>query len=72
MRLIDHVLRQGHLSERALTDAIVKGERPQHLDRCDICAERAVTLARWMDELQSDATELVDDLFTPERLQHAA
>jgi hypothetical protein len=69
VRLIDHVLRQGHLSERALVDAIVLGERPQHLDRCDICAERAVALARWMDELQADAAEVADDLFTPERLQ---
>lgn len=69
MRLIDTVFRQGHLSERALVDAIVAGERPQHLDRCDICAERAVALARWMDELQADATDLADDLFTPERLQ---
>ena len=69
MRLIDTVFRQGHLSERALVDAIVAGERPQHLDRCDICAERAVALARWMDELQADAADMADDIFTPERLQ---
>ena len=69
MRLIDTVFRQGHLSERALVDAIVAGERPQHLDRCDICAERAVALARWMDELQADAADTADDIFTPERLQ---
>lgn len=68
MRLIDTVFRQGHLSERALVDAIVTGERPIHLDRCDICAERAVQLARWMDELQTDAAGLADDVFTPERL----
>jgi hypothetical protein len=67
--ILDTVFRQGHLSERALIDAIVAGERPQHLDRCDLCAERAVALARWMDELQADATDLTDDLFTPERLQ---
>jgi anti-sigma factor RsiW len=69
VRLIDTVFRQGHLSERALIDAIVAGERPQHLDRCDICAERAVALARWMDELQADAADSADDIFTPERLQ---
>ena len=69
MRLIDTLFRQGHLSERALIDAIVAGERPQHLDRCDICAERAVARARWMDELPADATDLADDVFTPERLQ---
>jgi len=69
VRLIDTVFRQGHLSERALVDAIVAGERPQHLDRCDICAERAVALARWMDELQADAADMADDIFTPERLQ---
>ncbi|HEX5070735.1 MAG TPA: hypothetical protein VFV78_11030 [Vicinamibacterales bacterium] len=69
MRLIDTVFRQGHLSERALVDAIVLGQRPQHLDRCDICAERAVGLARWMDELQSDAAGMADDVFSPERLQ---
>jgi hypothetical protein len=68
VRLIDTVFRQGHLSERALVDAIVTGERPIHLDRCDICAERAVQLARWMDELQTDAAGLADDVFTPERL----
>jgi anti-sigma factor RsiW len=69
VRLIDNVFRQGHLSERALIDAVVAGERPRHLDQCDLCAERAVALARWMDEVQSDATDLADDLFTPERLQ---
>jgi len=69
VRLIDTVFRQGHLSERALVDAIVLGQRPQHLDRCDICADRAVALARWMDEVQADAAGMADDLFSPERLQ---
>jgi hypothetical protein len=68
VRLIDTVFRQGHLSERALVDAIVAGQRPQHLDRCDICAERAVALARWMDEVQTDATDMTDEIFSPERL----
>lgn len=69
MRLTDTVFRQGHLSERALVDALVTGDRPHHLDRCDICAERAVQLARWMDELQTDAVQLADEIFTPERLE---
>lgn len=67
MRLIDTVFRQGHLSERALVEAVASGDRPRHLERCDICAERAVLLGRWMDELRSDATEL-SDVFTPEQL----
>jgi hypothetical protein len=69
VRLIDTVFRQGHLSERAITDAVLSGDRPAHLDRCDICAERAVQLARWMNDIQSDATDLADATFTPERLQ---
>ena len=44
MRLIDMVLRQGHLSEQALMEALTGGDRPAHLDRCDLCAERAVDL----------------------------
>jgi hypothetical protein len=68
VRLIDHVFRQGHLSERALLDALVAGARPAHLDRCDLCAERAVNLSRWLDQLQSDAQATADDVFTPERL----
>jgi hypothetical protein len=68
VRFIDSVFRQGHLSERALVDAIVSGDRPRQLDRCDICAERAVELARWMDDLRDDATGLADDVFTSERL----
>jgi hypothetical protein len=68
VRLIDIVLRQGHLSERALVDAVTNGARPHHLDRCDVCAERAVELVRWLDGVQTDAVELSDASFTPERL----
>lgn len=68
MRLIDIVFRQGHLSNRSLVDAIASGTRPLHLDRCDLCAERAVELARWLDDVQADAAELADHVFTPERL----
>ena len=69
MRLIDTVLRQGHLSEQAIVEAVMSGDRPHHLDRCDICAERAVQLARWMDDVQTDAIDVADAAFTPERLQ---
>jgi len=68
VRLTDVLLRQGHLSERALVDAVTTGTRPHHLDRCDVCAERAVELARWLDGVQNDAVELSDASFTPERL----
>jgi hypothetical protein len=68
VRLIDVVLRQGHLSERALMEALTGGNRPVHLDRCDLCAERAVELARWMDAARDDASEASDAVFTPERL----
>ena len=51
MRLIDAVFRQGHLSEQALVEAVMTGERPAHLDRCDLCADRAVELGRWLDDV---------------------
>ena len=68
MRLIDVVLRQGHLSEQALVDALTGGDRPAHLDRCDICAERAVDMARWMDAAREDAHGAAEAVFTSERL----
>ena len=68
MRLIDVVLRQGHLSEQALMEALTGGDRPAHLDRCDLCAERAVDLARWMDAAREDARDASDAVFTAERL----
>jgi hypothetical protein len=73
VRLVDAVLRQGHLSEQALTEALMTGERPQHLDRCDLCAERAVELGRWLDDVRLLGQEAADQVFTPERLaaQHA-
>jgi hypothetical protein len=68
VRLIDVVFRQGHLSEQALIEAIAGGERPPHLERCDLCAERALAVSRWMDEVQLDASETADAVFTPEHL----
>jgi hypothetical protein len=73
VRLVDAVFRQGHLSERALIEAVMTGDRPLHLDRCEICADRAVQLGRWLDEVRTAGHEAADAAFTPERLtaQHA-
>jgi hypothetical protein len=73
MRLVDAILRQGHLSERTVVEAILTGERPPHLDRCDICAERALTISRSLDVVRSAAHEAAEAAFPAERLaaQHA-
>ena len=68
MRLIDGLFRRGHLSERALVDALLSGERPAHLDRCDICADRAVDLGRWLDDVKTAGIEAADAAFSTERL----
>ena len=68
MRLIDVVFRQGHLSERALVEAVTTGSRPHHLDRCDVCTDRFVQLASWLDETREDAVGFSDAVFTTERL----
>ena len=49
-------------------EALTGGDRPAHLDRCDLCAERAVEMARWMDAAREAASEASDAVFTPERL----
>ena len=73
MWLADAVFRRGHLSEEALAEVWMTGERPVHLDRCDICAERAVELGRWLEDVRSVGLEEADAAFPPERLaaQHA-
>lgn len=68
MRFADVLFRQGHLSERALVDAIMSGDRPFHLDRCDICAARAVELNRWLEAIQTTAVDAADEAFPQERL----
>jgi hypothetical protein len=68
MRLVDALFRQGHLSEQALVDAVMTGDRPLHLDRCDICAERAVEMNRLLDAVKVAAVEAADQAFPPERL----
>ena len=73
MRLVDAVFRQGHLSEQTLVEAVMTGDRPAHLDRCDLCADRAVELGRWLDDVRGLGLEAADEVFTSERLaaQHA-
>ena len=68
MRFADLILRQGHLSERAIVDAVMAGNRPAHLDRCDICATRAVDLGRWLDDTRELGLESADAVFSPEQL----
>lgn len=68
MRLSDRIFRGGHLSERALVEALATGDRPVHLDRCDICAERAVALSRWLDDVRATGVEAADAAFPAERL----
>lgn len=68
MRLSDVVLRRGHLSEAALAEAWNTGVRPAHLDRCDICDERAIELSHWLESVQALGKADADAVFTPERL----
>jgi len=68
VRLVDTVFRQGHLSEQALVEALLTGERPLHLDRCDICADRALELSRWLDDVRALGVEAADEVFSPEQL----
>lgn len=68
MRFADVVFRQGHLSDSALVEALVLGDRPAHLDQCDICAARATELNRWLDDVSQLGLETADDQFSIERL----
>ncbi len=68
MRLADAVLRQGHLSEQAIADALMTAGRPAHLDRCDLCADRALEMGRWLDVVRTAAVETADEAFPAERL----
>jgi hypothetical protein len=68
VRIVDLVLRQGHLSEDAIMQAILEGRRPAHLDQCDICAHRALDLGRWLDDVKTTADEAVEEAFPVERL----
>ncbi|MSO48986.1 MAG: hypothetical protein EXQ49_03635 [Acidobacteria bacterium] len=68
MRLADVVLRRGHLSENALVEVWSTGVRPAHLDRCDMCAERAVDMSRWLEDVRDMGAAEADAVFPEERL----
>ncbi|HUR21935.1 MAG TPA: hypothetical protein VMZ90_14060 [Vicinamibacterales bacterium] len=68
MRLGDVVLRRGHLSESALVEVWNTGVRPVHLDRCDICAERALEISHWLEDVKDLGRTDADAIFTGERL----
>ena len=68
MRLADAILRRGHLSDQALAELCVTGNRPTHLDQCELCAERAVEFGRWLDDVRTTGIDAADAEFPQERL----
>lgn len=68
MRIADKLFRGGHVSDDVLADAWYSGARPAHLDNCDACAERALDMARWLEQTKQLGAETADAIFTPERL----
>lgn len=68
MRITDAVFRRGHLSEDALTEAILSGQHPEHLAACEDCSRRSEELGRWLDDVRAMATDAADDAFPPEKL----
>ena len=68
MRLVDTLFRSGHLSDQGLVEAWQTGNRPAHLDQCELCLDRTVELTRWLDEVRHIAVAEADAAFPPERL----
>lgn len=68
MRIADTLLRRGHLSEDALVAAWYSGECPAHLDACDLCAERALEVSRWLEQTRELGMAEADAAFPIERL----
>lgn len=68
MRLADAVLRRGHLSEHALIDVWTTGNRPAHLDRCARCADRALEMSRWLEDVKTLGRADADVEFPEETL----
>jgi hypothetical protein len=68
VRIADTILRGGHVSDEVLAEAWYSGARPAHLDHCDACAERALDMARWLEQTKQLGIETADAVFTPERL----
>ncbi len=56
------------MSDDALAESWYTGARPPHLDACDACAERALEMARWLEQTKQLGAESVDAVFTTERL----
>jgi hypothetical protein len=73
VRIADIVFRQGHLSEDQLTEAVLTGSRPAHLETCDECSRRARELGLWLGDVRAEALAAADEVFPPERLalQHS-
>jgi len=68
VRLADLVLRRGHLSDEALAEVWMTGTRPAHLDRCDLCSDRAIEWSRWLEDVRTTGIEAADAAFPPDRL----
>jgi len=68
VRIADLVFRQGHLSEDALTEAVVTGECPGHLEHCEECSRRARDLGLWLTDLRAEALQVADEAFPVEKL----
>lgn len=68
MRIADTFFRGGHVSDDVLAEAWYSGARPAHLDQCDACAERALDMARFLEQTKQLGVESADAVFTPERL----
>ncbi len=64
---------QGHLSEDQLTEAVLSGARPAHLEQCDECSRRARDLGLWLGDVRAEALAAADEAFPAERLalQHS-
>ena len=68
MRIADTLLRRGHLAEDALVEAWYSGTHPAHLDTCELCAERALEVSRWLEHTRDLGVAEADAAFPAERL----
>lgn len=62
------LLRRGHVSEDALVEAWYSGDHLAHIDECDLCAERALELGRWLAHTRELGLAEADAAFPAERL----
>lgn len=51
-----------------MADAWYSGTHPAHLDTCDVCAERALELSRWLEHTRELGVAEADAAFPAERL----